>query len=76
MVNLNQPAGTRREAWARNGLYTALLVATAYLAYYVLILGWTQPTEWLLPPHDVLLPIATAVWGIFAGLHLYSRLSR
>jgi uncharacterized membrane protein YozB (DUF420 family) len=73
MVNLSQPAGTPREAWARKALYIAVAVATAYLAYYVLILGWSSSSEWLVPPHDVLLPVALTVWGIFTVLHVYSR---
>jgi hypothetical protein len=76
MMNLNQPAETPGEAWARKGLYAAVLVATAYLTYYVLILGWTQSGEWLLPPHDILLPIALAVWGVFALFYFSGRLSR
>ena len=76
MLNLNQPARTRREAWARKGLYAAVLIATAYLAYYVLILGWTETSEWLVSPHDVLLPLSLVVWGLFIGFYLTTRLSR
>ena len=75
-MSLNQLANTRRKAWARKGLYAAALIATAYLAYYVLILGWAEPSEWLVSPHNILLPLSLAVWGLFIGFYLTTRLSR